>query len=118
MSNYGYNPLLSLCGMLDDDNDGDFNENYLHLMNKLSDKLDKLGVPHNPVSEFKFSGYKMTFPWTTADVVCHDNSYNSDTCVESYRFDFDNGDVTYDSPERIAELIAKEYKKYDSHNQV
>ena len=44
---------------------------------KLARRLDELNIPYSLTSVFKTHGGsdKMTFPWTTADVICNFGSY-------------------------------------------
>ena len=52
-------------------------------------------------------GMQMRFPWCVGDVVCHSASYGSyDECVETFRFPWDDDDVTSLIPEEAAIRIA------------
>lgn len=51
-------------------------------------------------------GYQWKFPsFPQGDVVLHGFSYGNDTCVESYGFPWDDGDVTALPPAEMVEKI-------------
>lgn len=56
-------------------------------------------------------GLQIRFPWCVGDVVCHSASFGSyDGCVETFRFPWDEDDVTILLPEEAAIRIADYYR--------
>lgn len=71
--------------------------------------LDEAGIEYT-VNRI-FDGYQWRFPaFPNGDIVCHSGSYRNDEgYVESYGFDWDDGDVTTLPPdEMISYLLGEE----------
>lgn len=77
------------------------------LIDELSDLLMANNVPHD-VHEGPADGYQITFDWCDGDVIC---SWASFHILESYRFPWDEGDITRTDPEQMARWIWGYYKE-------
>ena len=67
-------------------------------------------IPYLPIREVG-GGWQIKFPWTSGDVSCNGMSYGCNNgLVESYRFPWDNGGITADTPIKMAEKIVNYYK--------
>lgn len=71
--------------------------------------LNLLAADGVPAQLFEcYEGFQLRFPWYgRADVACHRGTYGQ---LESYRFPWDGGDVTRDTPDGMAARIIKLYK--------
>lgn len=53
-----------------------------------------------------WDGLQIRFPWHSGDMACHTGTYgHTDGCVESYRFPWDEDDVSVLEPEEAVELL-------------
>lgn len=84
---------------------------YRTAIEELVFHLDIMLVPHGEIETMEVShGYQIHFPWTAGDVAINDWTYHSDDgYVESWRFKFDDGDVTFKMPAEMAALVKAEY---------
>lgn len=81
------------------------NECAIRLYDELSKAFRTLGVPFK--ADYLFDGYQFTFDWCDGDVIAHRYSLGIEQgMVESYRFPWDEGNVTTDTPQRMASRIA------------
>ena len=82
-----------------------YNNNDIQQMKQIASILKKNGVPYN-LKHHDWAGLQLRFGWCDGDVVCHDGTYHT---PESYQFPWDDGDVTRDTPENIANRIIAYY---------
>lgn len=80
---------------------------FLGLASEFTTRLLARKVPFSV--EECFDGYKWTFPFCEGDVILHSFSYMNGHCVESYRFPWDDGDVSALEIREMAERIAHLY---------
>ena len=89
-------------------------ENIMNYQKTIADIFDTLrayGIPCN--KEKLWNGFAIRFPWCDGDVAMHSGTYgNSMGHVESYKFSWDEGDVTHMTPEKAVEFITHEYITY------
>lgn len=58
------------------------------------------------------SGYQLTFDWCNGDIVCNNMSYgHASGHVETFKFPWDEGDVTAMYPYEAASRVIDLYKK-------
>ena len=70
--------------------------------------LETLGIPYS--TNKIFDGWQIRFPWCNGDVCCHYGTYGAeDGMVKSFRFPWDNDDVSVLTPEKAATLIVSLY---------
>lgn len=76
-------------------------------------ELHKNNIPHTPRP--LYDGWQIRFPWTSGDVACHGGTYcNKNGMVETYRFPWDEVDVSILTPEECANKIIDYYKEITS----
>lgn len=73
-------------------------------MRLIGDLLKKNNVPFDwNNTDF---GLQLRFGWCDGDVVCHEGTFHM---PESYNFPWDDGDVTREDPDMMAQLITEYY---------
>ena len=84
-------------------------KNYNIPINTLETILQIYNIPC--INKPLFSGRQLTFPWCKGDVICHEFSIGSQkNKVETFRFPWDNDDVTSLDILSVAILIIEYYK--------
>ena len=86
------------------------NPSYLTACTDLANFLTAARVPFKV--EQMFDGFKFTFPWYKGDCIIHRGSYQHRFgMLESYRFPWDNGDVSTHTAAAMAALLAQYFKE-------
>ena len=80
--------------------------NYFANITALLNILAANGVPAQLFECYE--GFQLRFPWySRGDVACHRGTFGQ---LESYRFPWDDGDVTRDTPDGMAQRITEFYQ--------
>ena len=81
---------------------------YNEIISAMSDRLDAYHIPHT-VHDC-WDGAQIRFPWCYGDIVIDNYTYGHELGdVESYKFPWDNGDVSQLEPEDAVERIVQLY---------
>lgn len=84
--------------------------NYAELIARVACLLADMGIPYTVHT--LWDGAQLQFPWSCGDVACHFGTRGGHYgYVETYRFPWDNDDVSMLTPEEAAARIAAEYFK-------
>lgn len=71
--------------------------------------LNRYNIPHELYDCYE--GFQIRFNWCDGDVACHNTTYGADNgYVETFRFPWDNDDVSMLKPKEAAEKICNYYK--------
>lgn len=83
---------------------------YMDAILAISYKLHDFGIPHKVQVNSLLNGFGITFPWCRGDVACNDWTYgHARGLVETYRFPWDEDDVTSFFPDEAFQLIKAYY---------
>ena len=82
------------------------NKDYAKTIFSISLELSDLGIP-NTVKEC-WDGYKISYPWCEGTIAMYSGIYGfADGCVESYKFPWDEGDVSVLRPTTAIKFIQR-----------
>lgn len=84
---------------------------YFESINFITNQLSALNIPYSVRRIYE--GYQIIFSWDIGDIACHEGTYHSDIgLVETFKFPWDNGDISILSPIEATIKIIAHYSAY------